>query len=498
MNGISTSGVGQQGLSDSGIGTLGTHGETTGISPGVQGETNSTDPAGAGVVGKNNGGGPGLKAVVNPGAPPLAVNSQVRITSLNADKLDDLDSAALQKRVTGACAAGSAIKVVNADGSVACEPVGGGGVWGFAGNSGTTPGTNFLGTSDNQALELKVNGQRALRIEPDPTSPNLIGGFAGNYVYRSVGATIGGGGGPGFGLSGVNSIENDMSTVGGGWDNLVGAESAVVAGGASNFASANVSTIAGGRNNTDEGSYSAVGGGSGNSVGLRPDATVAGGSSNQAIDYASTVAGGYFGFAGSPYDTVVGGAGNETVFDYSLAAGNGASADKSGSFVFADHTGGVAAPAANTFTVRASGGIWLGTTSSPSITAGHFIDTSTGGFLSSAGAWTNASDRALKQDFRSLDKQSMLDKVARIPISSWSYKAENSSVRHIGPMAQDFDAAFRVGLDDKHITSIDEHGVALAAIQRLYRENRLLERRVRRLERELHIRHHASEGGGER
>ena len=44
-NGISTSGVGQQGLSDSWIGTLGTHGNATGIAPGVQGETNSTDPA---------------------------------------------------------------------------------------------------------------------------------------------------------------------------------------------------------------------------------------------------------------------------------------------------------------------------------------------------------------------------------------------------------------------------------------------------------------------
>jgi hypothetical protein len=154
----------------------------------------------------------------------------------------------------------------------------------------------------------------------------------------------------------------------------------------------------------------------------------------------------------------------------------------------------VTSPAPNTFTVRASGGIWLGTTSSPSITSGHFIDTSTGGFLSSAGAWTNASDRALKHDFRSLDKQSVLDKVARMPIPSWSYKAEKPSVRHLGPMAQDFYAAFGLGLDDKHISTIDEGGVALAAIQGLYRENKALKRdnaslsaRLSRLERTVAV-----------
>ena len=61
-------------------------------------------------------------------------------------------------------------------------------------------------------------------------------------------------------------------------------------------------------------------------------------------------------------------------------------------------------------------------------------------------------------------------------ITSWSYKAESPSVRHIGPMAQDFYSAFGLGLDGKHITTIDEGGVALAAIQGLYRQNRALQR----------------------
>ncbi|MEA3336764.1 MAG: hypothetical protein U9R25_12690 [Chloroflexota bacterium] len=67
--------------------------------------------------------------------------------------------------------------------------------WSLTGNTGTTSGTHFLGTSDNQALELCVNNQRVLRLEPDVDSPNLIGGHSGNSVAADIiGATIGGGG----------------------------------------------------------------------------------------------------------------------------------------------------------------------------------------------------------------------------------------------------------------------------------------------------------------
>src|SRR4051812_4645769 len=219
VNGLSVYGTGQQGQSQTGVGLLGIHGDTTGSNAGVEGRTNSNDPNGAGVLGRNNGGGPGLRAFVNAGAAPLMVNSNVKVTNLNADLLDGLDSLALQKRVTGTCAAGSAVKTVNADGTVACEPVGGGGVWSLTGNSGTTPGTNFLGTTDNQPLELKVNGQRALRIEPDATSPNLIGGFSGNSVDAThLGSVIAGGGSSGA----ANHVENDYDFIGAGYANQVG------------------------------------------------------------------------------------------------------------------------------------------------------------------------------------------------------------------------------------------------------------------------------------
>ena len=79
---------------------------------------------------------------------------------------------------------------------------------------------------------------------------------------------------------------------------------------------------------------------------------------------------------------------------------------------------------------------------------------------------TQTSDRNAKENFRSVRAGEILAKVAALPISEWNYK-QDTSASHIGPMAQDFYAAFAVGPDDKHITTVDESGVALAAIQGL-------------------------------
>ena len=78
-----------------------------------------------------------------------------------------------------------------------------------------------------------------------------------------------------------------------------------------------------------------------------------------------------------------------------------------------------------------------------------------------------------------------------MPITSWSYKAEKPSIRHIGPMAQDFYKAFGLGLDNKHITTIDEGGVALVAIQGLFRQNQVLQRHNRSLNARLDKLEHA-------
>jgi hypothetical protein len=90
------------------------------------------------------------------------------------------------------------------------------------------------------------------------------------------------------------------------------------------------------------------------------------------------------------------------------------------------------------------------------------------------------SDRNAKEDFTALSPRDVLAKVATLPITEWQYKAEKAgdaaAARHIGPMAQDFSAAFTLGHDDKHISVVDEGGVALAAIQGL---NEKLEEQAR-------------------
>jgi hypothetical protein len=92
----------------------------------------------------------------------------------------------------------------------------------------------------------------------------------------------------------------------------------------------------------------------------------------------------------------------------------------------------------------------------------------------------------LKTDVRALDDAQVLEKVSTLPISEWRYTSERG-VRHVGPMAQDFYAAFRVGEDDRHITSIDEDGVALSAIKALHAENHALRTRLAENEHRLAV-----------
>jgi hypothetical protein len=80
-----------------------------------------------------------------------------------------------------------------------------------------------------------------------------------------------------------------------------------------------------------------------------------------------------------------------------------------------------------------------------------------------------ASDRNMKDNFASVDGTTVLARLAGIPILTWNYKADSADVRHMGPMAQDFYAAFGLGDTDKGIYSIDAQGVAFAAIQALYK-----------------------------
>jgi hypothetical protein len=79
----------------------------------------------------------------------------------------------------------------------------------------------------------------------------------------------------------------------------------------------------------------------------------------------------------------------------------------------------------------------------------------------------------------------VLEKLAHLPVSTWRYKTEPPEIRHLGPMAQDFMAAFGLGDSDKHINFVDANGVTIVAIQALYRRLVQLEAEVAELKSKL-------------
>lgn len=97
----------------------------------------------------------------------------------------------------------------------------------------------------------------------------------------------------------------------------------------------------------------------------------------------------------------------------------------------------------------------------------HPIDHVSGAHLTNGGVFTNASSRALKENFTPVNARDVLAAVRQLPISRWNYRVEESSVQHMGPVAEDFSHAFGLGGGDRSIGTVDADGVALAAIQGL-------------------------------
>ncbi|MFP2905098.1 tail fiber domain-containing protein [Pyxidicoccus sp. 3LFB2] len=154
--------------------------------------------------------------------------------------------------------------------------------------------------------------------------------------------------------------------------------------------------------------------------------------------------------------------------DYSVALGHRVTTGgRTGSFIWGDQsTTTVAASTANNqFMVRAAGGVRLRTNA----TLATGCDLPAG-----SGVFTCTSDRDTKEDFRRIDGEEILAKVARMPVESWRYKDEGNGVRHLGPVAQDFRAAFGLGTDDRSIGLLDIDGVNMAAIQALERRTQEL------------------------
>lgn len=169
------------------------------------------------------------------------------------------------------------------------------------------------------------------------------------------------------------------------------------------------------------------------------------------------------GFLGA---TVPGGYMNSAGGENSFAAGRRAKANHDGAFVWADKTSAdIASTAVNQFLIRATGGTRI--YSNGLLTAG--VSLAAGG-----SSWSAVSDRNAKANFRDEDGEMILLAIADMPVPSWNYKSQDPSIRHLGPMAQDFYAAFGLGEDDKHINTVDIDGINLLAIQALEKRTREL------------------------
>lgn len=395
-------------------------------------------------------------------------------------------------------------------------PPGSADAWSRTGNAETTPGTNFIGTTDNQALEIRVNGARAWRVAPamfiNDSAPNIIGGASVNVVGPSVsGATVAGGGRDN---GGANEAMAHFATVSGGVRNSALGFDSTIGGGQNNEATLSHATVSGGLFNRANGESSTIGGGL----------------NNRASGKASTIAGGDNNIASGEHSTAVGGKNNWAEGNFSYAGGNQAKAAHAGSFVWADSTGGqFSSSAPDQFSVRALGGLRFltGGNWNVNITDGDFRigndthrlkigvalagggagdvwirphggtgriffktiggtvfytdeDQTSGVRLDAGGgSWANLSDCRVKENFQAIDPEQVLEKVANLPLTRWSYRTQDPSIHHLGPMAQDFHVAFGLGGDDTHINTVDADGVALAAIQGV---NRKLDRSKAALE----------------
>ncbi len=280
-----------------------------------------------------------------------------------------------------------------------------------------------------------------------------------------------------------NVADGANATVAGGYFNENHAECAGIGGGDYNLIdeTSDYAALAGGESNFIQAArYGTIGGGLENYITTTGFATIGGGHRNVITTNAmfATIGGGYSNEinTNASFGTIPGGDENYVGGMNGYAAGHRAKANHQGSFVWGDSTEeDVASDSNNQFVIRATGGVKLltGTNAGVQLAPG-------------GGAWSSLSDRASKTRIVAVNGRQILDKVATIPISTWNYKSQDQSVRHMGPMAQDFAEAFGVGEDNRHISTVDADGVALASIQALNQivteQKRELETKARQIE----------------
>jgi len=362
--------------------------------------------------------------------------------------------------------------------------VGGGGSNEATGNSSTISGGNGNTASGFEAAILGGSFNRA-------TSGNAtVGGGTGNEATGSFTSVLGGDGNTasGFGTSvgggKMNEASSSFTTVGGGEGNSSSGAHSTVGGGQNNSAPGQFSTVGGGGGlnngpgNIAHDSYCTVAGGLANIAGdpgsaNNQQATVAGGFANQATGFASFVGGGQVNQATAQTSTVPGGFDNIASGFNAFAAGRNARAAHDNSFVWSDGSGGAfSSSTANQFNLRAAGGTRIFSNSAATVGVQVFP----GG-----NSWSFISDENAKENFKEVDTNDVLERLSEIRVMTWNMKEQADDIVHMGPTAQAFHAAFGLGESERHISSSDADGVALAGIQGLYRIAQDQERELERL-----------------
>ncbi len=475
--------------------------------------------------------------------------------------------------------------------------------WTLGGNALTDAAVDFLGTTDAQPLELRVNGVRMARFEqvgfPETTttSSNVLIGGPGNLVATGISGAmlLGGAAPPDYvvpslppGFSNLSNLVSDhfgmvLGSVGSVAGNQTGTEVdgsfATVIGSQFGRASGHLSFVLGGVQNTASGSTSLAGGAGSIANGtlaialgehnwaegerslalagrdgfaLGAFSSVVGGEQNMAFGYGAAVVGGMDSCAGAPYSWAGGksakvrlpfGTGSNPVGEACDNVPNAQTASGDhGTFIWADSgNSDFVSTGPNQFAIRARGGLrlseetsqYFGATARQMLnlynqTYGIGVQSSTlyqrsnnqfawfrdgshsdsalqpgtgGSLLMTLGAtsgtpvgvaraqqFVNVSDRDAKTAFAPVDPIDVLARVLALPLSEWSYRSATGE-RHLGPMAQDFRAAFGLGSDDRTIATVDADGVALAAIQglnaKLEAENQARAAEIDALRREL-------------
>ncbi len=335
-------------------------------------------------------------------------------------------------------------------------------------------GSGNQATGRNSAL---VGGESNIAIGDF----SFVGGGGYNRAHAAH-SVIGGGGGIAEFDSNSIAPSGAYCFIGGGHRNYISNPEAVVVGGTSNHAdghafvgggygndaSGNYSTIGGGALNTSAGAYSVIGAGRENATNDTA-ATVAGGRNCRALGRYSAVLGGGgpsaadSNTASGGWSTVLGGRASRATADYAVALGRKALAMHTGSIVITDGNDiAFNSTADNQCIIRASGGTTIYSAALPF----------SGVSLSAGGnAWVGVSDSTKKRDIRLTDTKAVLEKFAALPIKNWEYKSEAEGIEHIGPMAQDFWNAFRLGSDSLGIATNDADGVLFAAVQELAKQN---------------------------